>query len=218
MTVLLMLAALSLFLLLESLLRRHQLAGDSIGQTDLSPASLPQGLALATNHIWAKAEADGSVKLGLDGFLSRLLGTPDEVLLPAQDGILGHDTLPIFLRLRDKALRLQVPVAGRVTAVNERVLENPALVAKDPYGNGWLLKVKRIPSLDHSESFVVSDPGRWLREQIDRSIAFFRTRPGAPALVTMQDGGVFAEGVLRNLESRVWDEFNKTFATLQKKD
>jgi len=223
MTVLLMLAALSLFLLLESLLRRRQLAGaaesrSAIAQKDPSPAWIPPGLALATNHIWTKDEADGSVKLGLDSFFSRLLGTPDEVLLPGKDGILAHDTPSIFLRLRDKALRLQVPVAGTVTAVNKRVLDNPALVAEDPYGNGWLLKIKRIPSLDHSESFVVSDPARWLREQIDRSIAFFRARPGVPSLVTLQDGGVFTEGLLRNLGSGAWDEFNKTFATLQKKD
>jgi glycine cleavage system H protein len=222
MTVLLMLVALSLFLLLETALRRRLpvAPGTTAIHTKqgLSPIFLPSGLVLASNHMWTKEETDGSVTLGLDAFLSRLFGTPDEVLLPEQDGILEHDTSPIFLRHREKTLRLQVPVAGRVTAVNSRVLDNHALVAKDPYGEGWLLKVRRVQSLDRSESFAVADPGRWLREQLDRAIAFFRTRSGAPALATLPDGGVFTEGLLANLGPAVWDEFNKTFATLRKKD
>jgi glycine cleavage system H protein len=193
-----MLVALSLFLLLETALRRRLpvAPGTTAIHTKqgLSPIFLPSGLVLASNHMWTKEETDGSVTLGLDAFLSRLFGTPDEVLLPEQDGILEHDTSPIFLRHREKTLRLQVPVAGRVTAVNSRVLDNHALVAKDPYGEGWL------------------------REQLDRAIAFFRTRSGAPALATLPDGGVFTEGLLANLGPAVWDEFNKTFATLRKKD
>jgi glycine cleavage system H protein len=216
MTVLLMLGALILFLLLENVLRRRTVAFPS--EQVFSPAILPNGMALASNHMWAREEPDGSTKLGLDGFLARLLGKPDEVLLPSRKATIAHDTTPISFRMYDKTLRLQVPVAGKVIAVNRSVLHNPRLVAKDPYGKGWLLKVKRIPSLDRSENFVVADPGRWLREQIERSVSFFRARSATPHLATLQDGGVFTEGLLRDLGQETLNEFNRTFATLQKKD
>jgi hypothetical protein len=101
--------------------------------------------------------------------------------------------------------------------VNTGVLKNPSLLARDPYGSGWLLKVKRIAALDESEHFMVANPGTWLREQIDRSIAFFRTTSATPSIVTMQDGGVFTRGLLRDLGSGMLAEFNRTFAALQRK-
>ena len=39
---------------------------------------------------------------------------------------------------------LRAPVAGTVVQVNDRVLENPLVVSKDPYGEGWLLLIDPI--------------------------------------------------------------------------
>jgi len=46
---------------------------------------------------------------------------------------------------------LYAPVNGEVTAVNEKVIEDPSRVTSDPYGKGWMVKVKVEPgtTLDH---------------------------------------------------------------------
>ena len=61
----------------------------------------------------------------------------------------------VILRHAGKDLRLAVPVPGAVTEVNEAVVKNPALLTSDPYGAGWLVKV-RPTNLDAERSHLLT--------------------------------------------------------------
>jgi len=209
MTVLLVLLTAILFIVTHRVLLR-QPTPFTLG--DQGP--IPEGFGLAVNHLWVRDRNGERIRIGLDTLLSRITGVPELVMLPARRTVLNHTESPIALRYGNGTLSLSSPVAGTVVEVNRRVIDNPSLIHDDPYGQGWLLEIRRDAARDHSRSFLVRHPVRWLAEQTDKAVGFFMTEGGMTAPVTSPDGGVLVDGLLWRYDDTVCDSFQKHFATL----
>ena len=55
----------------------------------------------------------------------------------------------------------------------------------------------------------------WLRKQTELAKEFLTVRTPQAAFVTMQDGGVPVDGLLKNYDTHVWEEFQQSFVTLR---
>lgn len=223
MTVLLVLFTLIIFLTADYFVQRAKnvrlaLAVSRPANRGLIPTlSLPGGISLASNHMWLRDEADGSVTVGLDEFLGRLVGDIQDVLLPRADSVVSPATTEITLRQSGKTLAMASPVLGRIAKVNSRILKNPSLVRMDPYGEGWLIKVRPRPEQKSlSKTFLVARPMEWLKQQAEQAREFFAARTPQLSLATMQDGGIPTAGALQQCNEAVWREFNEAFATLHR--
>ncbi len=104
--------------------------------------NLPKELKYSEEHEWVKQEGNNRVRIGITDFAQRELGdivfvdintVGDEV---AQDEVFG--TVEAVKTVSD----LFMPVAATVLEVNEKIDSSPELVNQDPYGDGWLVKVK----------------------------------------------------------------------------
>lgn len=211
MTVLLVLATLVMFLVADHVVQKVRAA--RAAEADLRPRTiaLPDGVSLATNHTWIK-EHRGIATIGFDEFIGKMLGAVESIVLPEAGSRITAESNAISLRHRDRALRLASPVGGKIMKVNTRVIENPALASMDPYGNGWLLKIKTDRSMADRPRLVFGSGARqWLKEQMDLAKEFLAGQTLVPRLATMQDGGVPAEGVLQQCDARVWAEFERRF-------
>lgn len=110
----------------------------------------PKKLRFAPTHEWALLEGD-MCTIGISKFAVEQLTDVVYMDLPQVGDTVfaGHS----FGEVESvKAVSdLYSPVNGEVVEVNEAVLNEPALVADDPYGKGWLIKVKVEPTaaLDH---------------------------------------------------------------------
>ena len=217
MTVLLVLATLILFLTADHFVQR---ARATRAAEDLLPRSiaLPDGVSLATNHTWLKKQRD-VVTVGLDEFLGGMLGVVESMVLPRAGSVVTPARQTISLRNGDRALRLAVPVDGTIMKVNSRVLANPALARTDPYGNGWLLKIRTMEN-ESVRTRLLSGAGarQWLKEQMALAKEFLAGKVAVPQLVTLQDGGVPADGILQQCDTRVWAEFERRFTGLDDTD
>ena len=214
MTVLLVLFTLIIFLTADHFVQK---ARASTTQRALNPAvrRLPGDTSLAVNHTWVRRDPDGIITIGLDDFLGRLVGAVESIVLPDVGARVVPATTGIALKRGSKALALSAPLAGRVVGVNPDVLRDPSLSRTDPYGKGWLLKMKAEKGSDDSGSrYMVAKPTEWLAEQIDRAKEFFREYLGQGQLALMQDGGVPAEGLLQECDADVWKKFSESFASL----
>lgn len=223
MTVLLVLFTLILFLTVDYFVQRAKAARLALATSRpanrvLVPAfRLPGGISLASNHMWLRDEADGTVTVGLDEFLGTLLGDIQDILLPRTDAVVTPATTEITLRQSGKSLEMAAPVMGRVAKVNSRILKDPSLVRMDPYGEGWLLKIKPRPEQkSFYKTFLVSQPMEWLKQQAEQAREFFAARSPQLSLATMQDGGIPAIGALQQCSKDVWQEFKDSFATLHR--
>ncbi len=101
----------------------------------------PQDLRYAPSHEWARPEGD-LIVVGITKYAVELL--TDLVYLDLPD--VGESTSAggSFGEVESvKAVSdLYAPIAGEIADVNGEVVNDPALIAQDPYGKGWLVKIK----------------------------------------------------------------------------
>lgn len=98
-------------------------------------------LKFTTTHEWLKTEAE-EVIVGITDHAQQLLGDMVFVELPeVGDVVQAGDELGVVESVK-AASDFYAPVSGIISAVNEAVIENPALVNSEPYTLGWLVKLK----------------------------------------------------------------------------
>lgn len=92
-------------------------------------------------HEWIQVDGK-SVTVGITDFAQSQLGDVVFLELPSAGRKLAvRETFGVVESVK-AASDLYAPVAGRVTAVNEKLAGKPELVNQDPYGEGWLLKLE----------------------------------------------------------------------------
>lgn len=102
---------------------------------------IPKELRFTKTHEWLKKEKDEFI-VGITDHAQQLLGDLVFVELPhVGDEASTGEELGVVESVK-AASDFYAPVSGIVIAVNQKVSEDPSLVNKDPYGDGWLVKMK----------------------------------------------------------------------------
>jgi glycine cleavage system H protein len=104
-------------------------------------ANVPEGLYYSKDHEWLKVEGETGT-VGITDHAQHSLGDVVYVELPkAGETFAAHDTFGSVESVKAVS-ELFLPVAGEVTEVNESLTDEPEKVNTDPYGDGWMLRVK----------------------------------------------------------------------------
>ncbi len=104
--------------------------------------STPADLKYTREHEWIKDNGDGTATVGITDFAQGELGDIVFVELEevgfefSQDDSFG--TVEAVKTVSD----LYAPVDGEITEINEALEDNPELVNEDPYGEGWMVKIR----------------------------------------------------------------------------
>jgi glycine cleavage system H protein len=99
------------------------------------------------------------------------------------------------------------PVAGEVVEVNLDVLQFPETVHQDPYGKGWLLKVKSSKVASNARNLL---SGRLARVWMEDALEKLHPLHGGSLGPLLQDGGVPVAGMARAIDPDHWDRFART--------
>jgi glycine cleavage system H protein len=220
MTVLLVISTIILFLSADFLVEKTRAARKRhlVSGRVLSPMrgafALPSGVELAENHTWMNHGNKGVTTIGLDEFLGAMIGSLKNIHLPAAGVTLAAQAPAITLRDGERRMTLALPVGGKVVEVNEAIAKDPSLARTDPYGSGWLLRIR--PSADGNASWTVggAQATDWLREQISMAKDFLTEQLPRPQYALMQDGGLPVDGALNECTQDAWDAFQHRFASL----
>ena len=152
MTVLLVLLTFSAFLLLDWALTRRKTR--EVVQAVLAPTpealepvwvsgfQLPEALHYHRGHTWARVLDADTVAVGIDDFARRLVGAPTAVRLPRTGTWLEQGETGFGMQVDGRSAEFVSPVEGEVVAVNEELLREPELASDDPYGRGWVMKLR----------------------------------------------------------------------------
>ncbi len=105
-------------------------------------SSIPTNLKYLESHEWARAEADGTVTVGISDHAQSALGDLVFVEVPEVGRTLAKGTAAAVVESVKAASDVYSPVSGEVIAANEALSGSPELVNTDPYGEGWLFKLK----------------------------------------------------------------------------
>ena len=92
-------------------------------------------------HEWVTVDGD-TATVGITDYAQAQLGDVVFLELPKKEAMLDAGASFGVIESVKAASDLYSPVAGRVVEVNERLTASPELVNRDPYGEGWLIKVE----------------------------------------------------------------------------
>ena len=112
--------------------------------------SNPTALRYATSHEWVKVEG-GIATVGVTKFAVEQLTEPTFLeLAKLGKSVKASEEIGVIESVKSTS-SIYAPIPGEVIEVNKAALDNLALVNDDPFGAGWLLKLKVNPdvSLDH---------------------------------------------------------------------
>lgn len=221
MTVLLVLAFFALFITLDYVVSRQRLAREArahalASQPPLEPVwvagyQMPESLFYHRGHTWARPLDADTVVIGIDDFARKLIGAPAAVKAPARGDWLHQGGRAFAVKLDGKAAELVSPVEGEVIEVNRELLDKPGIASEDPYGKGWVLKVK-APNLASNLRNLLS--GRLARKWMEDSREALELRLMAFSGSVLQDGGEPASDLGQHLPPGDWDRLvNEFFLT-----
>lgn len=103
---------------------------------------LPDDRRYARSHEWALDHGDGTVSVGITDHAQELLGDVVFVELPAVGRTVTIGGECALVESVKAASDIYSPVSGEILAVNPAVVETPEVINQDPYGVGWLFKVR----------------------------------------------------------------------------
>ena len=101
----------------------------------------PSNLKYAASHEWVKAEADGTVSIGISNHAQELLGDMVFVECPAVGRKLMAGEECAVVESVKAASDVYAPISGTVVAINPALDKTPETINTDPYGS-WMFKLK----------------------------------------------------------------------------
>lgn len=102
--------------------------------------NIPENLKYTNDHEWIKI--DGNIgTIGVTDFAQGELGDVIYVDINASDEVSKGDACGTIEAVKTVS-DVFTPVSGKIVEVNTKINDNPAIVNKDPYGEGWMLKIE----------------------------------------------------------------------------
>ncbi len=103
--------------------------------------NIPENLKYTKDHEWIKVDGDEAV-VGITDFAQGELGDIVFVEIETEGETLGKGDVFGTIEAVKTVSDMFIPVSGEVIEVNPKIDDTPEIVNKDPYGDGWLIKVK----------------------------------------------------------------------------
>lgn len=217
MTALLVIATFTLFILVDYAFGLSEAPSPAIrrarreGSRPVAPFSfepswvggflLPEGYYYHRGHTWARPVGDDHVVIGIDDFAGKLLGEVESVRLPRPGQWMRQGKPGLRTELDGRIADLLAPVDGEVVEVNPELAERPRLLTDDPYGRGWLVKV-RTAELDADLHNLMEGrlAHRWIEDAGEQLELELMALSGS----VLRDGGRLVADFARHLSDDDW--------------
>lgn len=105
-------------------------------------SDVSEDLKYTSSHEWTRLTDDGSVLVGITDHAQSALGELVFVELPEVNTEIGAGDACAVVESVKAASDIYSPVGGEVIGANESLSDNPELVNQDPYGDGWIMKIR----------------------------------------------------------------------------
>jgi glycine cleavage system H protein len=117
-------------------------------------SKIPAELKYTRTHEWLKTEADGTITVGISDHAQDALGDLVFVETPELGRKVKAGEACAVVESVKAASDIYSPIAGEIIAANEALASQPELLNTDPYGEGWIMKLRPA---DEAESSALLD-------------------------------------------------------------
>ncbi len=112
-------------------------------------SNVPQELRYTKSHEWVKQEDDGTLTIGITDHAQELLGDLVFVEVPDEGVSMSEGDDCAVVESVKAASDVYAPLTGEVVAGNEALADTPEIINQDPYGDGWIFKLKPADEKDY---------------------------------------------------------------------
>lgn len=177
-----------------------------LGEVDLGGVRFRPGLIYTPSHTWLGRKRRGAVRLGLDDVAQRIVAGKTSVLLAPVGTRLASGDPVAAIRCGSHCASIPSPVEGIVVERNARLAEDPDLLHREPYRNGWMLAI-RTTNGSPAGALSGTDAKEWLANESRELARFLEDRLGMAAA----DGGELTAPPADLLPEEAWREAARRF-------
>ena len=105
-------------------------------------SNVPSELKYVASHEWLRMEDDGTITVGITDHAQEALGDIVYVELPDVGDTVAVDDEVAVVESVKAASDVYAPITGEVVAINEALEDDPEVINSDPYGEGWMYRIK----------------------------------------------------------------------------
>ena len=202
-------------------------ANDDGGGSPADSIRVPESLSYSPNHMWLDVTDDGCCHVGLDGFVTKVLGSVDRLSFLTVKGLQRPTAV---LTVQGVDLQMVFPRQLSITGVNSQLRSHPERLGNEPYTLGWLFEGEEpkgmidVPSGDLRSGLI---PGKkaaaWMKLETERLTAFVHdeiSQSGPEGERVMMDGGTFSNELMAHLNHdqihTLYNEFFSPYASWRK--
>lgn len=167
---------------------------------------LPEGHFFHMGHAWARVEAGGRIRIGLDDFSMKLFGPADNLELPLTGEQIKFSEVGLAFKRMGKQASVLSPISGVVTAINYETVKDPTIVKEEPYNDGWLMVLDPVDMKKNLKDLLYGkESTEWLHAEHQKLVEMV-----SEVGVTYADGGVI-EDVVGSLPDLDWNRITQSF-------
>jgi glycine cleavage system H protein len=104
--------------------------------------NIPDHLKYTKEHEWVETLADGLVRFGITDYAQSALGDIVYIQLPKVGEEISAGKVCGEVESTKSVSEIFAPITGAITQVNEGLNQQPEIINRDPYAQGWLAEVK----------------------------------------------------------------------------
>ena len=177
---------------------------------------IPQGLFYSKNHTWTHLEVSGVAKVGIDDLLLHITGNVKVTNLKEPGKRVNKGEVLAEIVRNGKQLKILSPISGEILNTNSLLNEDTEIINQDPYGQGWIYKIKPTNwSAETNSYYLAQEATNWSNMELIRFKDFLansmKKYSAEPALLTFQDGGELCDNPISELPNELWQDFQKDF-------
>lgn len=109
---------------------------------EVTMSNIPNDLKYLNTHEWTREDGQNEVSVGITDYAQDLLGDIVYVELPSIGTHVNSGEECAVIESVKAASDIYCPVSGEIIAINDALQDMPGLVNDDPYGQGWIFRVR----------------------------------------------------------------------------
>ena len=130
----------------------------------MSETSVPRELRYTREHEWVRTEGETAI-LGITDYAQTELGEIVYVELPEVGTEFQQAHEMATIESVKAATELYCPLSGKIVESNEEVVDDPGLINRDPYGDGWMVKIKYSDPAELEDLLTAKDYSQLIEEE-----------------------------------------------------
>jgi|GEM_PF-293208 len=103
--------------------------------------TVPSTLKYSKDHLWVDIKGDEAI-VGITDYAQKTLDTFVHIEISEEDTTIDRNQAFGKIEAQKVVSTLNMPFAGKILEVNELVVDNPETINNDPYGKGWIIRIK----------------------------------------------------------------------------